>query len=88
MERRIHIGDSLDDIGARFVDAWRRAERGGWICFAICIGIRRRASALGRDYRRVLGNVQALVEAGLLDKDESGLRAECDTVRIETRLAL
>lgn len=25
---QIHIGDSLEDMGRRFVDAWHRAERG------------------------------------------------------------
>ncbi|HJU19189.1 MAG TPA: hypothetical protein VJ770_22265 [Stellaceae bacterium] len=27
-ELHVHIGDTLDDMGRRFVDAWRRAERG------------------------------------------------------------
>ena len=27
-ELRVHIGDNLDDMGRRFVDAWHRAERG------------------------------------------------------------
>ena len=27
-ELQIHIGDSLDEVGRRFVDAWQRAERG------------------------------------------------------------
>ena len=24
----VHVGDSLDDVGKQFVDAWRRAEKG------------------------------------------------------------
>lgn len=27
-ELQIHIGDTFDDMGRRFVDAWHRAERG------------------------------------------------------------
>ena len=27
-ELQVHIGDSLDGMGHRFVDAWHRAERG------------------------------------------------------------
>lgn len=25
---RVHIGETIDDMGRRFVDAWHRAERG------------------------------------------------------------
>jgi predicted transcriptional regulator len=27
-ELQVHIGNTLDDMGRRFVDAWHRAERG------------------------------------------------------------
>jgi hypothetical protein len=27
-ELQVHIGDTLDDMGRRFVDAWHRAGRG------------------------------------------------------------
>ena len=27
-ELQVHIGEALDDMGRRFVDAWHRAERG------------------------------------------------------------
>jgi predicted transcriptional regulator len=40
------------------------------------------AAALGRDYRRVHEDVEALVAAGLLLRDEAGLRAEYDTIQI------
>ena len=49
--------------------------------------IRALAIALGRDYRRVHEDVAALVEAGLLDRDESGLHADYEAVKIETRVA-
>jgi hypothetical protein len=42
----------------------------------------------GGDYRRVREDVQALENAGLRGHDESGLRADCEIVRVEARLAL
>ncbi len=114
-----HIGDGLDDMGRRLVDAWRRAERGeltgenaerhvglqSYEPFARVMALRQLellrhvhrqparsvralAPALGRDCRRVHEDVQALVNARLLDRDGSGLHADYGTVRIETRLAL
>jgi predicted transcriptional regulator len=50
--------------------------------------IRALALALGRDYRRVHEDVAALLEAGLLDRDESGLHADDEAVKIETTFAL
>lgn len=50
--------------------------------------IRALAQALGRDYRRVHDDVEALLGAGLLDRDTEGLRADYDSVHIETRLLL
>jgi predicted transcriptional regulator len=40
------------------------------------------ARALGRDYRRVHEDVEALVEAGLLRRDTAGLRADYDAIQI------
>lgn len=118
-ELKIHIGDTFDDMGRRFIDAWHRAERGelteenaerhvGFETFELFArimtprrlqllrhvhrhparSIRALALALARDYRRVHEDVQALVEAGLLDRDETGLHADYDAVRLETRIAL
>lgn len=50
--------------------------------------IRALSIALGRDYRRVHEDVEALVTAGLLDRDATGLHADYATVRMETRIAL
>ena len=50
--------------------------------------IRALAQALGRDYRRVHDDVEALVEAGLLDRQPDGLRADYDEVTLETRISL
>ena len=118
-ELQVHIGQSLDGMGRRFVDAWHRAERGELTeenaerhvgfetieMFSRIVtpkrlemlrhvhrhrarSIRALAIALGRDYRRVHEDVAALVEAGLLDRDESGLYADYEAVKIETRVAL
>jgi predicted transcriptional regulator len=99
---RVHV-ESLATSGRRFVEAWRRAERGEpvheeHLSFESLEGllatlspkrlelvrfVRRRpnlsiaavARALGRDYKRVHGDVRALESAGLLEKGETGLRA-------------
>lgn len=44
------------------------------------------ARALGRDYKRVHEDVERLSGAGLVERDEDGLRAEYD--RIETGIAI
>jgi len=118
-ELQVHIGDTLDQLGRRFVDAWHRAERGeltqqnaerhlGFETFETfsrimtpkrlellrhvhrhpARSIRALAIALGRDYRRVHKDVEALVEAGLLDRDAGGLHADYEAVKMETRIAL
>ena len=50
--------------------------------------VRALALALGRDYRLVHEDVEALVGSGLLEKDEGGLRAGYDRARIEACLDL
>ncbi len=50
--------------------------------------IRALALALGRNYRRVHEDVEALVSAGLLDRDKDGLRAEYDAFDVKMRVAL
>jgi len=118
-ELQIHVDDSLDAMGQRFVDAWYRPERGevteasaerhvGFETFELFArimtprrlellrhvhrhpprSIRALSIALGRDYRRVHADVAALVTAGLLDRDAAGLRADYETVRMETLIAL
>jgi predicted transcriptional regulator len=44
------------------------------------------ARVLDRDFKRVYEDVKALVDAGLLEQDADGLRAEYK--RIETAIAL
>jgi predicted transcriptional regulator len=50
--------------------------------------IRTLAQALGRDYRRVYEDVEALESAGLLDRDKEGVRAEYDAFDVQMRVAL
>jgi len=111
---QIHIGDTAEDFGARFIKAFHRAERGDTVserhlsfdCFATLAKVltpRRMemlrylhqtpvpsvnvlAKALKRDYRRVHADVQALADAGLVDRDEAGFSAPYDV--ISTRIAL
>lgn len=116
---QVHVGDTLADTGARFVDAWHRAGRGeltaanaehhlsfeSFATFARLMtpkrlallrevhrqparSVRALAQALGRDYRRVHADVEALVGAGLLERGPEGLRADYEAVRVETRIAL
>ena len=116
-ELELHIGESLDEFGERFIEAWHRAERGeltegeyhvsfeDFATFASVMtpkrlellrhvhrdpprSMRALAQALQRDYKRVHADVEALVDAGLLDRDANGLRADYDTVHLETRIAL
>jgi predicted transcriptional regulator len=115
----IHVADTLDTIGGRVVDAWRRGERGeltganaevhigfeSWEALVRTLSpkrlellrhlhraparsIRALALALGRDYRRVHEDVEALEAAGLLDRDDSGLRADYDAFDVSMRFAL
>jgi predicted transcriptional regulator len=48
--------------------------------------IRALAKALGRDYSNVHSDVQALMEAGLIETSNGGVRADYDA--IETRIAI
>jgi len=116
---RVHVGDTLDVIGKRVIDAWHRAERGeltpdtaeihvgfeNWETMVRTLSpkrlellrhvhqypaknIRALAQALGRDYRRVHEDVEALEAAGLLDRDKAGVRAEYDAFDVQMRVAL
>jgi predicted transcriptional regulator len=116
---QVHVGDSLETVGKRFVDAWHRAERGeltgkhaeihigfeSWETMVRTLSpkrlellrhlhqhpaknIRALANALGRDYRRVHEDVEALEAAGLLDRDKEGLRADYDAFDVAMRVPL
>jgi predicted transcriptional regulator len=113
---RVHVGEALEDIGARAIDAWHRMERGEavrekhvsfetWETMVRVLSpkrlellrhlhrapaknIRALAQALGRDYRRVHEDVEALQAAGLLDRDKDGVRAEYDAFDVAMRVAL
>ena len=115
----LHVGDSLDDIGKQFVDAWHRAEKDelrpdnaeihlGFATWEAMVrvlspkrlellrhlhrhpakNVRQLAASLGRDYRRVHDDVSALEEAGLLERDAEGLRADYEAFDVNMRVAL
>jgi predicted transcriptional regulator len=48
--------------------------------------VRALAKALGRDYRNVHADVQALTAAGLLDATDGGVRADYDAIK--TKIAI
>ncbi len=50
--------------------------------------IRALAQTLRRDYRRAHEDVEALEAAGLLDRDDEGLRADYDAFEVSMRVAL
>jgi predicted transcriptional regulator len=113
---QVHVGETMEQVGARFVEAWHRMEQGEQvnekhISFATwetmvrvlspkrlellrhlhqtpAKNIRTLALALGRNYRRVHEDVEALEAAGLLDRDKHGLRAEYDAFDVAMRVAL
>lgn len=113
---RIHLDETLDQIGARAIDAWHRMERGedvnerhvgfqNWETMVRVLtpkrlellrhlhqspakNVRSLAQAVGRDYRKVYEDVEALEAAGLLDRDKEGLRADYDVFDVQMRMVL
>lgn len=115
----VHVADSLDTVGAQFVEAWDRAEKGdlrednseihlgfaSWEAMVRLLSpkrlellrhlhreparnVRQLAASLGREYRRVHDDVVALEGAGLLERDEDGLRADYEAFDVQMRVAL
>jgi predicted transcriptional regulator len=64
----------------------KRVELLGYVRRNHVTSIRALAKALGRDYRNVHADVQALAGAGLLESSAKGVRADYDA--IETRIAI
>lgn len=114
-ELKVHIGESIEDMGRRFADAWHNAERGDVLAErhlsfdsfetlarvltpkrlellrhihqSPAASVAALARAIGRDYKRVHEDVEALAEAGLIDRNgATGLSAPYDT--IQTTIAL
>jgi predicted transcriptional regulator len=112
----VHVGETIEDVGARTIDTWHRMERGeeirekhvsfaDWETMVRVLSpkrlellrhihqqparnIRALAQALGRDYRRVHEDVEALEAAGLLDRDKDGVRTDYDAFDVQMRVAL
>jgi predicted transcriptional regulator len=105
---RLHVG-SIEEMGKRFVGAWRQLERGKdvkethltFFSLAAMMStlspkrlellkhvhrypahtVSELAKTLGRDYKRVHDDVSALTHAGLVVRDENGIRAPYDSVQ-------
>jgi predicted transcriptional regulator len=115
----VHVTETLEASTQRFLDGWRRAERGeltaqnaelhigfpNWETMVRTLSpkrlellrhlhrnparnIRALATALGRDYRRVHEDVEALETAGLLKRDKEGVRAEYEVFNVAMTVAL
>lgn len=115
----LHVDEGLEAAGARFVDAWKRAEAGelhaenaevhlGFASWEDMVrvlspkrlellrhlhrhpapSVRQLAVALRRDYRRVHDDVAALQDAGLLERDPEGLRADYEAFDVRLQVAL
>ena len=106
----VHVG-TLEDMGQRFVSAWRRLENGERVrerhlTFEDLPGllnaltpkrlellrdvrreaaqsVRALADRLGRDYKRVHGDVETLSAVGLLVRDETGISAPYDVIQAD-----
>ncbi len=82
-----HVGFETFELFARMMTP-RRLELLRHVHRQPVRSIRALAQALGRDYRRVHEDVEALSGAGLLDRNESGLHAAYETLRLETQITL
>jgi predicted transcriptional regulator len=82
-----HVGFETFELFARMMTP-RRLELLRHVHRQPARSIRALAQALGRDYRRVHEDVEALSGAGLLDRNESGLHAAYETLRLETQITL
>jgi predicted transcriptional regulator len=110
---KLHVG-SVDEMGKRFIGAWKRLEQGENVAetnltffsleammatlspkrLELLKHVHRHtaktvaalAKALGRDYKRVHDDVSALVHAGLIVRDEKGIRAPYDSVQATVSL--
>ena len=116
-ELTIHVGEGMEEMGRRFVSAWKRAEAGQTVnerhlTFATrqdaarvlspkrlellrqihrhpAGSVKALAEAVGRDYKNVHMDVQALADAGLIDRDDlGGISADYDAISVAMAIAL
>lgn len=112
----IHVGTGVEEMGQRFIAAWKRAESGDHrverhlsfdsfetlakvltpkrmqllrhIHTRSSVSVAALARELGRDYKRVHEDVEALTRAGLLDRPDQGTAVVAPYDVIQTRIAL
>lgn len=110
----VHVG-SIDEMGKRFIGAWKRLESGKKVKethltffsleammatlspkrLELLRHVHQRpadtvsdlARTIGRDYKRVHEDVSALARAGLIVRDENGIRVPYDSVQATVSLA-
>jgi predicted transcriptional regulator len=91
---RAERGEAVDEHHVSF-ESWerligvltpRRLELMRHLHRRPAVSIAELARALGRDYKRVHADVEALAAAGLIDRTPAGLRADYDEIR--TRIAV
>ena len=113
---KIHVGESREEMAARFVEAWRRAERREevnerhlsfdsfetmtrtltpkrldllrYLHRHPTASVAALARAMRRDYKRVHEDVEALSEAGLVERTEAGTGLSAPYDVIQTTIAL
>ena len=116
---QVHLGETLESAANRFLDGWKRGERGeltpataelhiGFASWEEMVrvlspkrlellrhlhrfpakSIRALSKDLGRDYRRVHEDVEALELAGLLNRDSEGVSAPYEAFDVNLRVAL
>jgi predicted transcriptional regulator len=115
MSKRVKVNvGTLEQMGKRFVSAWRRLERGEkvrerHITFPDlpsmlnalspkrlellrdvhrepARSVKALAERLGRDYKRVYEDVEALTASGLLQREDGRVSAPYDAITAEMRL--
>lgn len=80
---QVHVGETMARVlSPKRLEPLRRVHQ------SPARDIRVLAPALGRNYRRVHEDVEALEAVGLLDRDEEGLRAEYHAFDVAMRVAL
>jgi len=112
-EVKLHVGN-IDDMGKRFIGAWKQMEKGLQVeerhlsFFSLDAmmatlsqkrleilkhlhrhqekNVAALARALNRDYKRVHTDVEALVAAGLIERNSHGIRTLYDSVQATVSL--
>jgi predicted transcriptional regulator len=87
MSKRIKVNvGTPDEMGQRFVSAWHRLELLRAVHENPAPSVKSLAERLGRDYKRVHEDVEALTASGLLRREAGCVSAPYDAITAEMRL--